>query len=70
MHFPSATIRTSHGYSRLPPPPLVPVMLARAELHMLARAIEAEADAARAERQDFLAERLDHRAVDLREAAR
>lgn len=70
MHLPNPTIRTSHGIGRLAPRPLVATLLTRAELHTLATAIEREADLARAERADHVAERLDTRAADLREAAR
>jgi hypothetical protein len=68
--FVPATIRLSTGTAGLPGRPAIRTTLSAHELHMLARAIDREADEARAADNDDLATRLDWRAADLREAAR
>ena len=63
-------IRTSYGPRRLPPRPLIDVSLTSAELHLLARAIEGEADAAERDGRPDAANALSWRAAALREAGR
>ena len=63
------TIRLSTGPALMPPCPSVHVSLSLHELHILARAIEREANQARADGLHGVADRLDWRVADLREAA-
>lgn len=53
----------------MPPGPAVHVSLSPHEVHVLARAIEREADEARADGLQAVADVLDWRVADLREAA-
>ncbi len=63
-------IRTSYGPHGLPPRPLIELSLTSAELHLLARAIEGEADAAERDGRPDAANVLSWRAAALREAGR
>ena len=62
---------TSYGPALATPPrQRIPITLSHHEADLLIRAIAAEADAARAEGNIAVAERLDWRVADLREVAR
>lgn len=69
MFIPS-TIRLSTGRSAVFTRPMIRVSLTAHELHQLARVLDREADAARAEGRHDVADSLDWRVSALREAAR